>query len=104
MGTLSSTGVLSAGGGRLSNSPIYVLIATFLASAVEAIEAVTIVVGVGAHRGWRSSLIGAASGLGVLAVIVVALGAALTRLPIGGLRLVVGALLLIFGLQWLRKA
>jgi uncharacterized membrane protein len=80
-----------------------VLITTFLASAVEAIEMVTIVVGVGATRGWRSTLIGAASGFGVLAVVVVVLGAALSRVPIGPLRLIVGALLLTFGLQWFRK-
>jgi uncharacterized membrane protein len=80
-----------------------VLITTFLASAVEAIEMVTIVVGVGATRGWRSTLIGAASGFGLLAVIVLALGAALSRVPIGPLRLIVGALLLVFGLQWFRK-
>jgi uncharacterized membrane protein len=86
-----------------SNSPITVLITTFLASAVEAIEMVIIVVGVGATRGWRSTWIGTASGFGVLAVIVAALGAALSRIPIGPLRLVVGALLLVFGLQWFRK-
>jgi Ca2+/H+ antiporter, TMEM165/GDT1 family len=86
-----------------SNSPITVLITTFLASAVEAIEMVIIVVGVGATRGWRSTWIGTAGGFGVLAVIVVALGAALSRIPIGPLRLVVGALLLVFGLQWFRK-
>src|SRR5437763_15704649 len=63
---------------------------------------VTIVVGVGATRGWRSTLIGAASGFGVLAVVVVVLGAALRAVPIGPLRLVVGALLLVFGLQWFR--
>ena len=80
-----------------------VLITTFLASAVEAIEMVTIVVGVGATRGWRSTIIGAASGFGVLAVIVVILGAALSVVPVGPLRLVIGALLLVFGLQWFRK-
>ena len=80
-----------------------VLITTFLASAVEAIEMVTIVVGVGATRGWRSTVIGVASGFGVLAVIVVILGAALSVVPIGPLRLVIGALLLVFGLQWFRK-
>src|SRR5437660_4780426 len=79
-----------------------VLLTTFLASAVEAIEMVTIVVGVGATRGWRSTIIGAASGFGVLAVIVVILGAALSVVPIGPLRLVFGALLLVFGLQWFR--
>ena len=80
-----------------------VLITTFLASAVEAIEMVTIVVGVGATRGWRSTIIGVASGFGVLAVTVVILGAALSAIPIGPLRLVIGALLLVFGLQWFRK-
>ena len=87
----------------LSSSPVYVLITTFLASAVEAIEMVTIVVGVGASRGWRSTLLGAASGFAVLAVLVIGLGAALARIPIGGLRIVVGGLLLVFGLQWLTK-
>lgn len=82
---------------------VAVLVTTFLASAVEAIEMVTIVVGVGATRGWRSTIIGAASGFGVLAVVVVVLGAALRAVPIGPLRLVVGALLLVFGLQWFRK-
>src|SRR5207244_12460178 len=80
-----------------------VLITTFLASAVEAIEMVTIVVGVGATRGWRSTIIGVASGFGVLAVTVVILGAALSAIPIGPLRLVIGALLLVFGLQWFRE-
>src|SRR5438132_6011212 len=80
-----------------------VLITPFLASAVEAIEMVTIVVGVGATRGWRSTLIGAASGFGLLAVVVAILGAALSVVPIGPLRLVIGALLLVFGLQWFRK-
>ena len=80
-----------------------VLITTFLASAVEAIEMVTIVVGVGATRGWRSTMIGAASGFGVLAVVVAIGGVALTYVPIGPLRLVIGTLLLVFGLQWFRK-
>jgi uncharacterized membrane protein len=80
-----------------------VLITTFLASAVEAIEMVTIVLGVGATRGWRSTLVGVGAGFLVLAAVVIGLGTALSAIPIGGLRLVVGALLLIFGLQWLRK-
>src|ERR1700716_4622629 len=80
-----------------------VLITTFLASAVEAIEMVTMVLGVGATRGWRATLVGAAAGFGVLAVVVVVAGLALSRVPIGPLRLIVGALLLIFGLQWFRK-
>jgi uncharacterized membrane protein len=77
---------------------------TFLASAVEAIEMVAIVIGVGAVRGWRSTLIGAASGFVVLVVVGGGLGTALTAIPITWLRLVIGALLLVFGLQWLRKA
>jgi uncharacterized membrane protein len=80
-----------------------VLLTTFLAAAVEAIEMVTIVVGVGAERGWRSTVLGALAGFGVLAVIVVGLGFALSAIPIGPLRLVIGALLLVFGLQWFRK-
>jgi uncharacterized membrane protein len=80
-----------------------VLVTTFLASAVEAIEMVTIVVGVGATRGWRSTIMGVVSGFAVLAVVVVVFGLALSAIPIGPLRLVVGALLLVFGLQWFRK-
>src|SRR6266852_2832559 len=82
---------------------LFVLVTTFLASAVEAIEMVTIVLGVGATRGWRATIVGAVAGFGVLAVIVVVAGLALSRVPIGPLRLVVGALLLVFGLQWFRK-
>jgi uncharacterized membrane protein len=80
-----------------------VLIAAFLASAVEAIEMAIIIVGVGTTRGWRSTLLGAGGGFGVLAVLTVALGGALSLVPINALRLVVGGLLLVFGLQWLRK-
>ena len=80
-----------------------VLITTFLAAAVEAIEMVTIVVGVGATRGWRSTILGAVAGFLVLAVVVAGLGVALNAIPITPLRLVVGALLLVFGLQWFRK-
>jgi len=68
------------------------------------VEALTIVLAVGVVRGWRSPLIGVAAAVVVLAVIVAVLGPALRLLPIGTLRLVVGALLLVFGLQWLRKA
>ena len=80
-----------------------VLLTTFLASVVEAIEMVTIVVGVGATRGYRYTLMGAAAGLVVLAVVVAVGGVALAAIPIGPLRLIVGALLLLFGLQWYRK-
>jgi uncharacterized membrane protein len=77
---------------------------TFFASVVEAIEMVAIVVGVGVVRGWRSSLVGAAAGFVVLIILGGALGTALTSIPIDTLRLVIGGLLLIFGLGWLRKA
>src|SRR2546429_9400337 len=80
-----------------------VLITTFLASAVEAIEMVTIVVGVGATRGWRSTVIGVASGFGVLAVTRGILGAPLSAISLGPLPLGIGALLPVFGLQWFRK-
>jgi len=80
-----------------------VLLTTFLASAVEAIEMVTIVIGVGATRGYRYTLFGAAAGLVVLAVVIAVGGFALAAIPIAPLRLTVGTLLLLFGLQWFRK-
>jgi MYXO-CTERM domain-containing protein len=71
---------------------------------VETVEALTIVLAMGLTRGWRPALAGAGAATLALAAIVAALGPALTVIPIGALRLVVGALLLVFGLQWLRKA
>jgi uncharacterized membrane protein len=79
-------------------------IAVFLACTVEAVEALTIVLAAGTSRDWRSAITGVLAGVAVLTVIVAALGPALTAVPLGGLRLVVGGLLLVFGLQWLRKA
>ena len=79
-------------------------VAVFLACTVEAVEALTIVLAAGTVRDWRSALTGVGAGLVVLAVIVAALGPALTAVPMSALRLIVGGLLLIFGLQWLRKA
>jgi uncharacterized membrane protein len=79
-------------------------LAVFLACAVEAVEALTIVLAAGTSRGWRSAIIGVVAGVLVLTLIVAALGPAVTSIPLGGLRLIVGGLLLIFGLQWLRKA
>jgi uncharacterized membrane protein len=76
----------------------------FLACAVEAVEATTIVLAAGTARDWRSALIGLAAAVVVLAVAVIALGPAIGVLPIQSLRLFVGGFLLIFGLQWLRKA
>ena len=79
-------------------------IAVFLACAVEAVEATTIVLAAGTARDWRSASVGTASALVALAVIVAVLGPAVSEIPLRGLRVVVGALLLVFGLQWLRKA
>ena len=80
------------------------MLSAFLASAVEMVEALTIVLAMGVTRGWRPALTGTGAALLALAAIVSALGPALTIVPIHTLRLVVGALLLVFGLQWLRKA
>jgi uncharacterized membrane protein len=78
--------------------------AAFLASAVEMVEALTIVLAVGVTRGWRSTLVGVGAAAVALAAVVGALGPTLTLVPLDALRVVVGALLLAFGLQWLRKA
>src|SRR3954469_9320912 len=79
--------------------------AAFLASGVEFVEALTIVLALGVTRGWRSSLWGAASAFVVLVVLVVVIGPSLTQnVSREWLQLVVGVLLLVFGLQWLRKA
>jgi len=80
------------------------ILTVFIACAVEAVEALTIVLAVGITREWRSTLQGMAAALVALAVITAAIGPAIGYLPLTPLRLVVGALLAIFGLQWLRKA
>lgn len=85
-------------------SAVFLFAAAFLASAVEMVEALTIVLAVGTTRGWRSALCGVAAAGVALAAIVAALGPALQQIPIDALRLAVGFLLLAFGLQWLRKA
>ncbi len=78
--------------------------ASFLASLVECVEALTVVLAVGSVRGWRSPLIGSATAIAVLLAIVAALGPALSNIPLPILQLTVGTLLLLFGLRWLRKA
>jgi uncharacterized membrane protein len=84
---------------------ILLILGSFLACSVEMVEATTIVLAVGITRGWRSALIGVGAGFVALTAVVGALGPALvTFVPLDGLRVVVGALLLIFGMQWLRKA
>jgi len=83
---------------------LLVFLGAALASAVEIVETLTIVLALGVTRGWRAPLQGALAALAVLAVLVAILGPTLEAVPIDLLRLVVGSLLLVFGLQWLRKA
>lgn len=83
---------------------VLLALSVFLASIVEGVEALTIVLAIGTTRGWRSTWYGVGSATVVLAIFVAILGPALTLIPINALRLVVGGLLLTFGLQWLRKA
>ena len=91
--------------GTAVSSGVVVLVgAVFLACAVEMVEALTIVLAVGHTRGWRSAFEGTGSALVVLTALVAAFGPALVHVPINVLRLVVGGVLLIFGMQWLRKA
>jgi uncharacterized membrane protein len=82
----------------------FLVLAVFLACAVEMVEATTIVLAVGVTRSWRSTLVGVGAAVVALAAVVGALGPTLTLVPLDALRLVVGSLLLAFGLQWLRKA
>ena len=80
------------------------ILAAFLASLVELVEALTIVLAVGAVRGWRPALLGAGAALLLLAVLVGLFGPHLARLDVPVFKLAVGTLLLLFGLRWLRKA
>lgn len=80
------------------------VLAAFLASLVEFIEALTIVLAVGTVRGWRSALTGVAGGVVLLAVMIIVFGPLLGQIPIKLLQLFVGVLLLLFGMRWLRKA
>jgi uncharacterized membrane protein len=88
----------------LSGNDVALLISVFLACAVEAVEAVTIILAAGTSRDWKSTFQGVISGLVVLAGLIVILGPSIEKLPKSTLRLLVGGLLLTFGLQWLRKA
>src|ERR1700691_5320779 len=87
----------------MSGSQSALAVSVFLACTVEAVEALTIVLAVGTTRSWRSALYGVGAGVLALAVVVAALGPAVGSVPIGTLRVAVGGLLLVFGLQWLRK-
>jgi uncharacterized membrane protein len=83
---------------------VLLFLSAFLASGVEFVEALTIVLALGTARGWRSPLVGAGAAALALGVLIAVLGPALVLVPIDALRLLVGAVLLPFGLQWLRKA
>jgi Ca2+/H+ antiporter, TMEM165/GDT1 family len=80
------------------------IIAAFLASVVEVVEAFTIVLAVGTLRGWRPAAIGTFSALAILSLLIIILGPLLGQMPIHYLQLIVGILLLMFGMGWLRKA
>lgn len=80
------------------------IIASFLASLVECVEALTVILAVGSVRGWRSALSGSAAAVAVLLAVILIAGKALTRVPLHIIQLAVGILLVLFGLRWLRKA
>jgi len=88
----------------LSGSDIALVVSVFLACAVEAVEAVTIILAAGHSRDWKSAFQGVISALVLLAALIVVLGPSIDKLPKSTLRLAVGGLLLVFGMQWLRKA
>ncbi len=89
----------------MNSSTVVLALAVFGASAVEMVEALTIVTAAGVTRGWRSAIEGTLAAVAVLAALVIAVGIPLARLvPIDFLRVVIGALLLVLGLDWLRKA
>jgi uncharacterized membrane protein len=88
----------------MSGAELGLTASVFLACAVEAVEALTIVMAVGYTRSWPSALSGVGAAVVVLGALVAGLGTALTSLPIDDLRIVVGIFLLVFGLRWLRKA
>jgi uncharacterized membrane protein len=88
-----------------TSSTLILVLAVFAASLVEMVEALTIVVAAGVSRGWRPALEGAVAALVVLGVLVLVVGVPLIRyIPLDALRVIVGALLLVLGLSWLRKA
>ncbi|MDA3914755.1 hypothetical protein [Oleiagrimonas sp.] len=80
------------------------IVAAFLASLVECVEALTVVLAVGFARGWRGALMGSGTAMLALLCLIAVLGSALTRIPLGVVQLAVGTLLLLFGMRWLRKA
>ncbi|MEI6295583.1 MAG: hypothetical protein WCO95_05940, partial [Actinomycetes bacterium] len=89
---------------HMQGTSVALFVSVFFACAVEAVEAVTIVLAAGTARDWKSAWRGVIAGLLTLALIIAAFGPAISHLPISFLRIVVGGLLLVFGLTWLRKA
>jgi uncharacterized membrane protein len=86
-------------------SVVLIVLATFLAAAVEWVEALTIVLAVGMFKGWRSAIVGTAAGLAALAILTVGFGFAIsTHVDLALVRTLVGVFLLLFGLKWLHKA
>ena len=83
---------------------VILVLATFGASLVEMVEALTIVLAVGITKGWKTAFTATAAALAILLVIIVGFGPLISKLPLPVLRLIIGTLLLVFGLQWLRKA
>jgi uncharacterized membrane protein len=88
----------------MSGTQLGLALSVFLACAVEAVEATTIVMAVGQTRSWASAWAGVGAATVTLAAVVAGLGTALASVPIDPLRLLIGTLLLGFGVQWLRKA
>ncbi len=88
----------------MSSTSVALVLSVFMACAVEAVEAVTIVLAAGTARDWKSASRGVIAALVTLAIIIATCGPAISHLPISFLRIVVGGLLLVFGLTWLRKA
>jgi uncharacterized membrane protein len=88
----------------VTTSSLVLVLSAFLACAVEAVEALTVILAVGVTRGWRSALLATLTASVSLVALVVVLGPALSRVPLGWLRVTVGSLLLVFGIGWLRKA
>jgi len=80
------------------------VLASFMACLVECVEALTVVLAVGAVRGWRPALLGSAAALGLLLSAVAVFGRSITAIPLAVVQFTVGTLLLLFGLRWLRKA
>ena len=83
---------------------VILVLASFAASLVERVEALTIVLAVGITKGWKTAMAATATALGVLAAIIILFGPLISKMPLPLLRVIVGTLLLVFGLQWLRKA